>query len=383
MNTATTVNTTWLIARASGWVAYVLLTAAVSMGLALSKRWFSQRFNRIAVADAHTWITLLFYVFIVVHVVTDLLDPFTKFNLFDVLVPFHSAYRTLWLTLGIVGAEVAFALGITVLIRQWIGFKVWHGLHMASYVLFFMSLLHGLGTGSDTTTTWGTAIYAASAVLVIGLTLWRLSELRIWRRRALWIALASLGGIVFWAVRGPYAPQWAEAAGTPKSLLAAAALQRGGTDPQATPTPIRLPTALQDTVTGQVQVGDGEESRLFLLKGSGTGTTPVDVAIQVVQSRNGVGGQIELRTTGANTPLCAGPLVTTTDTAIIFNCAGYGQQVQLNVTFSQLNQAGFAGTLSAQSGAGNAGTLTPAINAPTNATGGAGGGRREGPGNRR
>ncbi len=345
MNSTDVMTITWLAARASGWVAYVLLTASVVMGLALSRRWFHARCSRMWVHDAHVWVTVLFYVFLAIHLVTDLLDPFTKFTLADMLVPFVSDYRSLWLSLGIVAGELAFAVGLTFFLRRWMNYDVWHGLHMFTYAVFLLSLLHGLGTGSDTATTWGAAIYGSSAILVLFLTLWRLSEERAWRLPALAMMSVCTLAITLWAVNGPLGPQWAVAAGTPQTLLTAA--RQNSLHPTITPTPVTVPNNLRLNVSGQVQVGSNGRSQAYLMKGSGTGTEPVDVAIEVTQSGRGLTGQIELRSTATHTPLCSGPMMSSSDAAITFNCSGYGQSTQLAMTFAQLDENGFSGTLTA------------------------------------
>ncbi len=180
MSTSTS-NLIWYIGRGSGITAYILLTVSVVLGIALSRRWYSSHWPRMVVDELHRWLTVTFYVFIVIHVVTMWIDPFTHFKLTDVTVPFASTYRPLWLSLGIIGAELAVASGASVWVRKWIGYRAWHVLHLMAYPIFFMSLLHGVGTGSDTKTTWMTAIYIISFLLVAGATLWRLIEIPAWR----------------------------------------------------------------------------------------------------------------------------------------------------------------------------------------------------------
>ncbi len=110
--------------------------------------------------------------------------------------------------------------------RRWIGYGVWHGLHLLTYLLFPLSLVHGLGTGTDTQTGWVALLYAGSVAAVSGTLIWRTMELRVWRRWALVTSLFGGTALVVWCLRGPYAPGVA-AAGTPKLLLHASAQQRG------------------------------------------------------------------------------------------------------------------------------------------------------------
>jgi hypothetical protein len=46
-------------------------------------------------------------VFVLVHVLTTLLDGFAPIGVLDVVIPFHSAYRPVWLGLGTVSFDLA------------------------------------------------------------------------------------------------------------------------------------------------------------------------------------------------------------------------------------------------------------------------------------
>ena len=61
-------NTAWYVARAGGVVAYVLLTATVLVGLAMSGRARLRRWPRFAVEDVHRFAGLVTWSFIGVHV---------------------------------------------------------------------------------------------------------------------------------------------------------------------------------------------------------------------------------------------------------------------------------------------------------------------------
>ena len=72
---------TWDTARAGGLISYVLLTAAVALGLVLRNRWQSSRWPRLVTNELHGYVSLLALVFIAVHVVAVAVDPFTHFGL--------------------------------------------------------------------------------------------------------------------------------------------------------------------------------------------------------------------------------------------------------------------------------------------------------------
>jgi DMSO/TMAO reductase YedYZ heme-binding membrane subunit len=208
---------TWDTARAGGFVAYVLLTLAVSAGLVLRNRWQTSRWPRLVTNEVHGYLSLLALVFIVVHVLAVLVDPFTRFRLGEVLLPFASHYRPLWMGLGTVALYLLLAVWISSKLRSRIGYRTWRGIHVLAYGVYGAATVHGLGTGSDTQTVWAAALYAGSVLLVAALTARRLlvPPGRSDRPRPV---VASVGALTLavvaaWAVVGPFAPHWGSRAG--------------------------------------------------------------------------------------------------------------------------------------------------------------------------
>jgi predicted ferric reductase len=158
---------TWDVARAGGFTAYILLTLAVVVGLALSTQLQSpSRWPRLINSELHNFLTLLSTIFLGVHVLAVIVDPFTHFGLNEILIPLASHYRAEWMALGIVGLYLGIAIGISTLLRKRIGYKWWRRLHVLTLGIFALATIHGLGTGSDTQTWWALGIYLVSLVLV-------------------------------------------------------------------------------------------------------------------------------------------------------------------------------------------------------------------------
>ena len=160
---------TWDTARAGGFAAYVLLTTAVSAGLVLRNRWQTARWPRLITNELHGFLSLLALIFIAVHIVAVLVDPFTRFGLVEVLAPFASHYRPVWMGLGVVALYLLLAVWVSSQLRAHIGFRTWRTIHLLSYGVYGAATVHGLGTGSDTRTVWASALYAASVLVVGGL----------------------------------------------------------------------------------------------------------------------------------------------------------------------------------------------------------------------
>ncbi|MEA2683260.1 MAG: hypothetical protein QOK05_1588 [Chloroflexota bacterium] len=163
----------WYFARAAGFVSLLLLAASVCVGIALSLRLRSPRFPMFLTEGLHRYLSTVLLVFVGLHVATLLLDPFAKFSIADMLVPFATSYKTLWTALGICAAELTVALALSVHVRRWIGYRAWRFIHYGTYSLLPLGLLHGIGTGTDSHSWWALAIYGITGVGVMALVFWR------------------------------------------------------------------------------------------------------------------------------------------------------------------------------------------------------------------
>ena len=163
----------WYFARAAGFVSILLLAASVCVGIALSLRLRSPRWPTFVTEGLHRYLSMVLLVFVAIHVLTLLLDPFAKFSVQDMLIPFVSSYRTFWMGLGICAAELVVAFALSIYVRKLIGYRAWRVFHYGTYALFPLALLHGIGTGTDTHSLWGVAIYVITGATVIALVFWR------------------------------------------------------------------------------------------------------------------------------------------------------------------------------------------------------------------
>jgi predicted ferric reductase len=166
---------TWDIARAGGFTAYILLTLAVAVGLALSTQLQSpRRWPRLLNSELHNFLTLLSTIFVGVHVLAVWVDPYTHFGWSEVFIPFVSTYRPVWMALGIVALYLGIAIGISTWLRPRIGYTWWRRLHVLTLGVYGLATAHWIATGSDTQTWWALAIYVISGLLVGSLLIWRL-----------------------------------------------------------------------------------------------------------------------------------------------------------------------------------------------------------------
>ncbi|GHO81582.1 hypothetical protein KSD_93530 [Ktedonobacter sp. SOSP1-85] len=158
---------TWDVARAGGFTSYILLTLAVFVGLALSTQVQSRtHWPRLINSELHNFLTLLSTTFLGIHIAAVWVDPFTHFGWREILLPFASHYRPLWMALGIIGLYLGLAIGLSTLLRPRIGYTWWKRLHVLTLAIFVLAGVHGIMTGSDTHVTWAMGIYVASFLLV-------------------------------------------------------------------------------------------------------------------------------------------------------------------------------------------------------------------------
>lgn len=222
----------WYLARGTGAVALLLLTASVVLGVLGSLRFSAgARWPRFAIDTLHRDVSLLVLVLLVVHIVTSVLDGFTSIKLTDAVIPFVSSYRPLWLGLGALSFDILLALVLTSVIRRRLGYRTWRAVHWLAYASWPVAVLHGLGTGSDTKVWWMLALTALCVVAVLVAVWTRIARAQPQDERlrvpAVALSIAIAVGLAVLTLAGPLQPGWARRAGTPEALLAKAAVPVG------------------------------------------------------------------------------------------------------------------------------------------------------------
>jgi sulfoxide reductase heme-binding subunit YedZ len=168
----------WYVARSSGIVAYLLISASVVLGALMAAR---TRFTwpRFVVEEVHRFLALLAGVFIVVHGLALLLDTVVPISLLQVLVPFSSPYRPFAVGLGVLAAEVLAAVGITNHYRSRIPHKLWRRAHYLTLAVWGLATVHGFLAGTDRLDPWFAGIAAATVSSVALVLVTRFSPRRV------------------------------------------------------------------------------------------------------------------------------------------------------------------------------------------------------------
>jgi sulfoxide reductase heme-binding subunit YedZ len=213
----------WFITRATGAVSLVLLTLSVTLGIVNVRRTQIAGVPRFVLDSVHRTASLLAVAFVFVHIATTLLDGYAPISLLDVVIPFGSAYRPVWLGLGTVAFDLLIAITITSLLRRRLGHGPWRATHWLAYASWPVALFHGLGTGSDAKTHWLLVLSGVCVVAVLAGVVVRVGagwpDHRAIRVSALGAVATLALGLLVWLPGGPLGRGWAARAGTPPSLL--------------------------------------------------------------------------------------------------------------------------------------------------------------------
>jgi DMSO/TMAO reductase YedYZ heme-binding membrane subunit len=302
----------WYLARGTGAVTLLLLTAVVVLGILGPLRVTGGRWPRFAIDTLHRDLSLLVIALLVVHIVTSVLDSFVSISLTAAVIPFISSYRPLWLGLGTVAFDILLALVITSLVRRRLGYQRWRLIHWLAYASLPIAVLHGLGTGSDAKIWWMLLLTAACVAVVVIATCVRVARAESavpgLRVPALALSVLTPVALAVFALAGPLAHGWAARAGTPTKLLVHPAPVRVSTRaaaPPATSSPGTVTVApFTAAITGTVRQSQAPGGALvdlnMHLSGGASGRLRVRLAGQ--PSPGGglsmTGSQVDLLTHG-------------------------------------------------------------------------------------
>lgn len=139
----------WYTARASGITAWVLVTASVLWGMALSTRALGTKVKGPWLTDLHRFLGGLAVVFTGVHMIGLWADSYIEFGPSELLVPFASAWKPAAVALGVVAFYLLLAVEVTSLAMKRIPKRWWKGVHFSSYALYALATVHLLGAGTD------------------------------------------------------------------------------------------------------------------------------------------------------------------------------------------------------------------------------------------
>ena len=141
----------WIVGRASGITAYLLLVAVVTLGLLLAHPWRTRvhRPGTVTRIRVHAVLAGFTLAFTALHVIVLATDPYAGVGWPGALLPMGASYRPAPVTLGVIGLYSGLVSGITAVLAGRIAARVWWPLHKVSAAALVLVWLHGLLAGSD------------------------------------------------------------------------------------------------------------------------------------------------------------------------------------------------------------------------------------------
>jgi sulfoxide reductase heme-binding subunit YedZ len=161
-------NTLSYVARGSGIISLALFTMTVALGLLTAGRVSSPSWPRFVTETLHRNLSLAAVTFIVVHVLTIVLDANMGVGPLEALVPFIGTYSPLFLGLGTIAFDIILTLIATGLLRTRLPYRVWRSIHWMAYAGWPVAVVHAVGIGSEQSWVLITAGISVALVLACG-----------------------------------------------------------------------------------------------------------------------------------------------------------------------------------------------------------------------
>jgi len=141
----------WIVGRAAGLSAYLLLVVLVLLGLLLSHPGRS-RMRRPSSATrirVHAVVAMLVLALTALHVVVLATDRFAGVGWWGALLPMRASYRPVPVTLGVIGVWAGLLAGLTAALAGRLPARAWWPIHKVAGVSFVLAWLHGVLAGGD------------------------------------------------------------------------------------------------------------------------------------------------------------------------------------------------------------------------------------------
>jgi DMSO/TMAO reductase YedYZ heme-binding membrane subunit len=156
----------WYVARASGVVAWLMLTASVIWGVILSTKAFAGHRRPAWLLDLHRWLGGLTVSFVAIHLGALVADSYTDFTLSDLAIPFAADWKPGAVAVGVIAAWLLAAIELTSLAMKRLPQRVWRAIHLTSYAAFWLTSLHAALAGTDRSQ-WLYQLTAAASIVAV------------------------------------------------------------------------------------------------------------------------------------------------------------------------------------------------------------------------
>jgi predicted ferric reductase len=165
--------TTWILIRAAGVGAFVVLFLVVAWGLAGTTGILRPVASKQSTVLLHGFLATVGLALLAIHLAGVLIDSFVPFDPVQVVVPFTSTYRPVAIAFGVVALYTVVLITVSSWLRRRITPALWRRIHGLAIPAFVLTLLHGVFAGTDATKPWLFWTYVASGLVVVFLLLVR------------------------------------------------------------------------------------------------------------------------------------------------------------------------------------------------------------------
>ncbi|MCU1611428.1 MAG: hypothetical protein JWM45_3344 [Pseudonocardiales bacterium] len=140
----------WYVARASGLVAWVLLSVSVVGGLLMGTR-LTRGGARLWTQGLHEFVGALAVVFTVIHVVSVFSDNQLRIGVSQLLIPFTRPVNPVAQGCGVIALYLLTAVVLTSWVRVVLPWRCWRRVHVLALPLWVLASVHTVLAGSDVT----------------------------------------------------------------------------------------------------------------------------------------------------------------------------------------------------------------------------------------
>lgn len=164
---------TWHLIRASGVVAYILLSVSAFSGIACSAPFISSR-GRINLINLHEASSRWSLWLVLTHAALLMVDTYAPYSLVAVLWPLLGPYRPWAVMLGSIAAWLMLGTLLAFDLRSLINERFRRMVHGLNVVVYVAATLHGIWSGTDTSHVSLAVMYGGSALSIGVMVLLRL-----------------------------------------------------------------------------------------------------------------------------------------------------------------------------------------------------------------
>ncbi len=194
---ATSVHAYWYISRASAFVAFGMLWLSMLAGLGITSKLGRFWPGMPGSFELHRFTSLLGIGFGLIHALVLLGDSYMNYTIGQLLVPFMGGnYKPEWVGFGQIAFYILVVVAFSFYVRDRLGVHAWRLIHMLSFALFLMVLIHGVKSGTDTQNPLALALYWGSGASVSFGSIYRIVAVRTGQHKRGMAArkLVALGG---------------------------------------------------------------------------------------------------------------------------------------------------------------------------------------------